>query len=458
MSICARWTGVEAKAFREATRLKQDAFAEYIGVAYDTVKKWERRLGDIRLSSSYAARMDEKLAAADSAVVQRFWSILQTPTAVSGDALESQPVRAIRDLADDDYIVVSARTLTGEVTLVAVPRRDFVFGIGAGAVGTAMSRLAVVTGPSLADKALAGMYADAAIDHVGHFDKLRMSLIESDNVYGSAQTLSHVLSGLNLLGQLKRGGVGEPQGILRMQAMFAETAAWQYQDQRDFVNSQHWAAKALQWSHQLADDYYIGLSLVRMSQLACDQGDAKEAEELANAARRCAPEDSLFSAAALTFRAHAMALAGDPRGSARAYDDARNIVARADSDPKWGMFLDDSYVDAYQAHTYAETGEYRRATTQFAEAIARMQPDYPREKGVYLARTAVAHMAAGDIERAASAGRQALTIGIGTRSARILYMVRRLSGMIDPASTQTGVAEFHDAFATWEAESCHDRT
>ncbi|MEV6771948.1 hypothetical protein AB0N05_25315 [Nocardia sp. NPDC051030] len=95
---------------------------------------------------------------------------------------------------------------------------------------------------------------------------------------------------------------------------------------------------------------------------------------------------------------------------------------------------------------------------QFADAIAQMQPDYPREKGVYLARAAVAHMAVGDIEPAVTAGSQALQIGIGTRSARILHKVRQLSGMIDPASTQTGVAEFRDAFTAWESESCPDRT
>ncbi|MGW0246069.1 hypothetical protein ACWDYH_05455 [Nocardia goodfellowii] len=199
--------------------------------------------------------MDDKLAAADFAVVQRFWSILRTPTTVTGNALELQPMRAVQDSERDDCIVVSARTLTGEVTLVAVPRRSFVLGIGAGVVSVPMSGHAGGPGSSLASKALAGIYADASIDHVGHFDKLRMSLIESDNLYGSAQTLPHVLSALNLLRQLRSGGVRDPKGILRMQAMFAETAAWQYQDQRDFENAQHWASKALQWSHQLADDY-----------------------------------------------------------------------------------------------------------------------------------------------------------------------------------------------------------
>ncbi|MEV0104368.1 hypothetical protein [Nocardia sp. NPDC050789] len=431
----------------------KEEFAEYVGVSVDAVKKWERLRADIALSPAYARRMDEKLEASEPAAAERFWAILSAPTAVE----HLSPAERGEKLGagdDDECVIVSARALTGEPVLVAVPRRTFVLGIGTGAIGAATAGIA----NSSAGNAFAAMFGDAAINHVRHFDQLRMSLIESDNLYGSALTLPHVLSALDLLGRLKRGRAGEPHGILRMQTMFAETAAWQFQDQRDFVNAGHWAAKALQMSHRLADDYYIGLSLVRMSQLACDQGEAAEAEELAGAARRSAPEDSLFSAAALTFRAHAQALDGDTLGSARTYDDAREIVAVATDDPKWGMFLDHSYIDAYQAYTYAEIGDYRRATAQFDAAIAAMQPDYPRDKGVYLARAAVAHMAAGEIELAAGAGERALEIGRSTGSARILNKVRQLSGMIDTASTQTGVAGFLDAFAVWEEEQCPDRS
>ncbi|WP_405496693.1 hypothetical protein [Nocardia sp. NBC_00511] len=454
MSVCVRWTGVETKAFRDALRMAQEPFAAFVGVSCDAVKKWERRLDDITLSPNYARRLDDKLSAADPAVVERFWAILHEPTIAESESLAPVSGRANAKFDDDDCLVVSARALTGEMVLVAVPRRTFVLGIGAGAVSAVMSGAL----PSTPRNPLAAMFADASIDHVNHFDKLRMSLIESDNLYGSAQTLPHVLSALDLLGQLKQAKVGDPHGILRMQAMFAETAAWQCQDQRNFVSAGYWAAQALQLSHRLADDYFIGLSLVRLSQLACDQGDAGEAEELASAARRSAPQDSLFSAAALTFRAHAQALEGDQTGSARAYDNARKIVSVAPDDPKWGMFLDHSYVDAYQAHTRAETGDYVGATTQFVEALAQMQPNYPRDRGVYLARAAVAYMAAGQIEPAAIAGRRALEIGMGTRSARILHKVRQLSGMIDPASTQTGVAEFRDAVTAWEEQSWPDRT
>ncbi|MGX1806281.1 helix-turn-helix domain-containing protein [Nocardia sp. NPDC055321] len=456
MATCARWTGIETKAFRTALRLKQGPFAEFVGVSVDCVKKWERREGTITLSSAYAARMDQKLDAVDAAVVQRFRALLIEPRTRSNlDAVE--PVQPL-ETDSDDCVAVSARTFAGEVALLSIPRRSFVASIGAGAVWAAASNADIAVQNAWAGKAFAEMFANSRIDHVKHFDSLRMSLIESDNIYGSARTLPHVLGALDLLDQLKKSKVGDPDGIARMRAMFAETAAWQFQDQRDFANAQFWAARALQWSHQVADDYYVGLSLVRMSQLACDQGDGAEAEELAGAAHRSAPGDSLFAAASLTFRAHALALANDRGESARTYDRARGIVDRAQHDPKWGMFLDNSYIDAHEAHTCAEIGEFVSATQQFEGALAQMQPGYPRDKGVYLARAAVAHMYAGEIEPAARLGLEALQIGVGTSSARILHKVRHLSGMIDSASTQPGVAEFRHAYATWKAQEWSDRT
>ncbi|WP_143161424.1 hypothetical protein [Nocardia seriolae] len=340
MSICPRWTGAETKAFRDALRMTKEEFAAYLGVSYDAVKKWERRLEDITLRPNYAERLDQKLGAADVAAVQRFWAILNTPAPVESEVPQT-PSEGAGSGVDDDCVIVSARTLTGEVALVAVSRRSLVLGIGAGVIGSAATSTLAIGRNASGSRALASMFANTSIDHLAHFDTMRMSLIESDNLYGAARTLPHVLDSLALLGELRRGKVGDARGLLRMQAMFAETAAWQYQDQRDFPNAQHWAAKALQWSHQLADDYYIGLSLVRMSQLACDQGDASEAEELADAAHRSAPHDSLFSAAALTFRAHALALAGDSPESARTYDTARTgLHRRVEDGPDYEHLLD----------------------------------------------------------------------------------------------------------------------
>ncbi len=307
-------------------------------------------------------------------------------------------------------------------------------------------------------KSLAVVFAHADIDHVKFFRDKRMHIIESDNIYGSASTLPDVLASLERMQALREAKVVDSQELLRLLAMYAEAAAWQYQDQRMFPESQRWAEKALTWSHQLGDSYYIGLSLVRMGQLASDRGDGASSGELAQAATRAAPRTSLFTAAAVAYNAHALALEGDPAASARTYDTAHALVDQADADPAWGFFLDHSYIDAYQAHSLTTLGDHTAAITRFDQATARMQSGYPRDRGVYLARSAVAHMAAGHIEPAATLGTQALRIGVATGSERIMERVTALAGMMDSASTQTGVGEFADEFQQWKAATCPDRT
>ncbi|WP_218018282.1 hypothetical protein, partial [Nocardia shimofusensis] len=352
---------------------------------------------------------------------------------------------------ETNNVLVTTRTATGEVVLVSVPRRTFVAGFGAAAVGMA-------AGAALSAKPLNAAFGRSDIDHIKFFRDKRMNIIESDNVYGAGSTLPEVLAAIGRMKALRQAKVVDSQGILRQLAIYAETAAWQYQDQRMFDQAQHWAEKALTWSHQVGDDYCIGLSLVRMSQLASDRGDGTSGSELAEAAERTAPRTSLFSAAAVAYSAHAYALEGNPDASARAYERARMLVSQADADPAWGFFLDHSYIDAYQAHSLTVLGDYDAAITQFGDATARMQSGYPRERGVYLARSAVAHMAAGHIEPAATLGTQALQIGIATGSGRIMERVVTLAGMMDSASTQTGVAEFVGEFERWKAANCPDPT
>ncbi|MFX0574867.1 hypothetical protein [Nocardia nepalensis] len=125
MKWCGRWTGREAAAFREALRQKQEEFAATVGVSVEAVKKWERRKKSIQLSAPYAARMDRELQRADAAVVERFWSILEDPATVSVEA--GHKLGALLESgADTDYVLVPARTGTGEVVLVSLPRRSFI--------------------------------------------------------------------------------------------------------------------------------------------------------------------------------------------------------------------------------------------------------------------------------------------------------------------------------------------
>lgn len=450
MQSCGRWTGREVAAFRQALGMSREAFAAHTGVSAEAVRKWERRRETIELTAPYAARMDRKLRQADAVDLDRFWSILQG-TDNAGVRAGQQHATLTEDHAGTSDVLVPARTATGEVVLVSVPRRTFVTVFGAGAVGMA-------AGAALSAKPLNAAFARSDIDHIGFFRDKRMNIIESDNIYGAASTLPEVLAAIDRMQALRQAKVVDSHSMLRQLAIYAETAAWQYQDQRMFDEAQHWVEKSLTWSHQVGDDYCVGLSLVRMSQLASDRGDGASGRELAAAAERTAPRTSLFSAAAVAYSAHAYALDGNSGASGRAYERARTLIGQADADPAWGFFLDHSYIDAYQAHSLTALGDYGAAIAQFGEATARMQSGYPRERGVYLARSAVAHMAAGQIEPAATLGTEALQIGIATGSGRIMERVVTLTGMMDSASTQTGVAEFVGEFEQWKAASCPDHT
>ncbi|OXR39867.1 hypothetical protein B7C42_08064 [Nocardia cerradoensis] len=427
--------------------MKREAFAAHTGVSVEAVRKWERRRETIVLSVPYAARMDRKLREAEAFVVERFWSLLAGRDA-SG-AARSEGERA-PELEGADHMFVPAHTASGEVVLMSIPRRTFMAGVGVGAVGVVVDR--AVSGIPLAEA-----FAGSDIDHAKFFLDKRMNIIEADNVYGSASTLAEVLDAIARMQALRQAKVVDSQRVLRLLALYAETAAWQYQDQRMFEQAQHWAEKALTWAHQLGDDYCIGMSLVRMSQLASDRGDGASSGELAEAAKRAAPECSLFAAAAVAYGAHALSLEKNAAASARAYDDARLLIEKADADPVWGFFLDHSYIDAYQAHSLVALGDHHAAAAQFDAATARMQSGYPRDRGVYLARAAVAHMTAGDIEPAASAGKQALRIGIATNSGRIMEPVITLAALMDPHSTQPGVGEFVEEFEQWKVASCPSR-
>ncbi|NKY59160.1 hypothetical protein [Nocardia flavorosea] len=426
--------------------MKREAFAAHTGVSTEAVRKWERRKESIELTAPYAARMDRKLHQAEEIVVERFWSILQIPATASGDA-EPLHGSVLEFDADTDHILVQARTSAGRTVLVSVRRRAFV----AGAVGMA-------AGATVSSEPLAAAFARSDVDHIKFFNDKRLHIIESDNIYGSASTLPEVITAIDRMQALRQAKVVDSRSILRLLAIYAETAAWQYQDQRMFDRAQRWAEKALTWSHQLGDSYCIGLSLVRMSQLAADRGDGAGSGEFAEAAEHSAPASSLFGAAAVAYGAHAQAMEGDSNASARAYDTARTLVDTAGTDPSWGFFLDHAYIDAYEAHSRTALGEYPTAIALFDDATTRMQSGYPRDRGVYLARAAVAYMAAGHIEPAAAMGTHALRIGVATGSGRIMERVTTLAGMMDAASTQPGVDEFIGELEHWKAESCPDRT
>ncbi|MGH3922076.1 MAG: hypothetical protein ACRDTT_04260, partial [Pseudonocardiaceae bacterium] len=68
-----------------------------------------------------------------------------------------------------------------------------------------------------------------------------------------------------------------------------------------------------------------------------------------------------------------------------------------------------------------------------------------RDRGVYLARQAIAHAANHDPDQAVAVGHRALAVGRETGSARIFAELHRLDTSLAGWSDLAAVAQFHEA-------------
>ncbi|MDI3390001.1 hypothetical protein QIS99_27970 [Streptomyces sp. B-S-A8] len=80
MATVHHWTGLEAKALRLALRLSVRAFAQQLGLAVETVSKWESKLADTEPRPDTQAILDTALGRADAAVHLRFETLLSEMT------------------------------------------------------------------------------------------------------------------------------------------------------------------------------------------------------------------------------------------------------------------------------------------------------------------------------------------------------------------------------------------
>ena len=116
MAPVRRWTGVEAKALRQAMRLSVREFAEHTGVDRRTVNKWDARGSSITLLPDTQRLMDSALRLADDEVRARFdaaarpAATINTPSAEFGSTPHASP--AIIELRDalTDYGFRSAQS------------------------------------------------------------------------------------------------------------------------------------------------------------------------------------------------------------------------------------------------------------------------------------------------------------------------------------------------------------
>ncbi|MBV9140516.1 MAG: hypothetical protein JO115_06330 [Pseudonocardiales bacterium] len=290
------------------------------------------------------------------------------------------------------------------------------------------------------------------IDPVEHFQHMRKVLMHNDRVFGANSTILSVHEQINNLQQLRQNyRETDQQKLLYLQAQFADLCGWLYQDSGDYCPAIYWCGRALEWSHMCDDHDAIAFILARKSHLAADMGDPAEALDAAEAALDAAPHKvGRIAAVAMTFAGQAHALRGEKTDCERSYAMAHDLTERLETDPAspWALFLDPSYIEVYRARSLTFLGEYGAAVESFQRAISSLPRGYRRDRGVYLAREAGAHLGQGDVEQACAVGLQALAIGAETRSARIIGELKHLNASLGQFPSNSSAADFRDAMNT----------
>jgi tetratricopeptide (TPR) repeat protein len=431
------WAGMVSdrlRAAREDLRLDHEAFASYLtgALGYPVeaycLERWERGLvvppAEVCLAADHAAQ-----------------------GAVPAPPAAAEPAGLCLD--DGDEIVLPCRALDGRIIWVSIPRRAFLSG-GLGAAALAAISTATGTGLPAAAAARLRAAASSQVNPVETLRDLRRALIDADNLLGPGGVLPAVHAQIQVIRQLRGDSGGtDRQALLVMQAQYAEFAGWLHQDARDFQAAGFWLDRALDWSHAAADREMATYVMARKSQLAGDMHDATGAIDLADAAAGMARKRSRLRATAATYGAHGYALAGQRADSLRAIDSAREIAGQLDGSPSlWATWLDGAYIDVQRGRCLSALGDHAQAATVFQRAIRDLPPSFRRDRGVYLAREALAHAGAREPEQAADAGMQALAIAEATQSGRVIDELAWVGTGLEPWAALPAVADFQDALTS----------
>lgn len=284
---------------------------------------------------------------------------------------------------------------------------------------------------------------------VEHFAALRAVLVESDNRLGAAAVLPTVRQQLDHIAQSRRAARGGLHAeLLRTEARWAEFAGWLSDDLGDRTAGDWWLGQALTMAQEVDDAEFTTYVFARMAQRATDATDRDRVLGLAHAAARRGCERVQVRAFAALQRAHGYSIMGDVTEFKSAVEDAHRLVSgAAATGGELGSFCTSPYVWAQEGDGWLRLGRPHIAVERFRMALAAWPEPYRRDRGLYLARTAAAHVSAGDPEQAAATAMTALELADVTQSARIRREVASVGRRLEKFRTEPGVDELLAALA-----------
>jgi transcriptional regulator with XRE-family HTH domain len=291
---------------------------------------------------------------------------------------------------------------------------------------------------------------DAVVEHLaGVLAQQR----KAEDVIGPRHVLVPVLAELNLIERLARDARGPVrQKLVRLAAEYRQFAGWMGEDTDDHAAALVHYARAMDAAQEVGDHNMVTSVLSMKSHLAWSERDPARAIGLAAAGRRAGGKVSPGVRALIAQQeARGHALEGNSRAVDELLDLTEQLTATAaehpEDEPPWVYFNSPVRVLFQRGVAYVELRHHSEAVELFEAARMCLAPGYRRDIGRYSANLAIAAALDGQLERAVTAGREALRIAVEVGSAHTVADLRRMRRALDRWANSPAVADFDAALA-----------
>jgi transcriptional regulator with XRE-family HTH domain len=393
--------GAELRALRLTRGLTLQALGALAGYASQHISSVERAI---------APATRPFIAACDAALEADGALLAFLPAALEERALERDKRTAARRADHEPALrcVVQDSEVVGE-DVDPTNRRGLIGAAGAGALG-----LGAAATPAAA--------RDVDPELPAYWSRQLSLLHRHDGAFGPCDVLAIVRHELRRIAEHRKVARGELRAeLLRVEARWAELAAWLSNDTGDLRRRGAWTDRTLWLAREAGDPDSIALARMRQGQWAIQEHDASRAVAFAEAALAVTGTSAQTRARCALRAAHARALAND----ATACERHLAVAAEgADSGVPF-PFVTASGVRANEARCWLWMSP-AKAIPLYERALREWPRDRVRDGGLHQARLALACAATGERDRAEAEGRKALAIARSTKSAVAARELHRL--------------------------------
>ena len=423
MATVILWTGLEARALREALRMSMREFARRTNLSPSTIADNEAKGEQAQLRRATQAILDRVLEQAPADAHTRF-EVLLDGMAASANRLVGSLERS-EDPAPTNGAQSAAIRAGDLLAGVAVPGGSGVEDVRR---RTLTSSLALITGIGPTDALQLGLArpprrpALIAPELVDYFRTQLAGHYLADIYLGPHHLVPVVTVQCCLIAELAAEAPnGIRQDLLQVGTAYAALIGWLYQDAGDVASSWRWRDHTLDMAHRSGDRQLLCYALTNKAMLSVDSGDGAAVVDYANAALSDPALSHKMRLGALVQAAHGYSLVGDAGACERSLDAAEVLLDRAEDGVPWGNACRRTprYFDKHRATCYGRLGRPADAVALWDDVLADTPPSDRRDLGVWYARHAVALADLAEPDRAVRAAATAARLAQETGSVRL---------------------------------------